>query len=209
MTLISSHRPHQGEEEYRTNQIRALRTWEVFAERIVYFGDFEMDLTGPKTTFVPSEQWPRIVDMARYAYDAGPVAAIVNSDIVLKPEVARVFDIVRQTPVGAVTSRRFDLESGKLDPNDKGRDIFICKRRVWGMFAAEVPRCCRMGHQKWDAFAVAFFRKKLGKRFGEFSQMRVVFHPRHEGRKMPYSEEMDISGPYEGFWDQTQDMQIV
>lgn len=210
MTIVSSFRPHSASLEYPENQIRAHKSWEPVVDRIVYFNKPEPDLAGPNTEFVNGEEeFPRIVDMVRFCYESGPVAAIVNADIVLKPEIGHAFDVVRYRHVGAATSRRFDLETGLLNPDDKGRDIFICKRRVWGMIAHEIPECLRIGHQQWDSWMVGFLRKKLDKKFAEFTQMRAVFHPKHEGRLMPHSGEIDASGPYFGYFDGTQDTQIA
>lgn len=207
MIVLSSFRPHKASAAYRENQIRAHESWEAFASEIVYFGDYEAELAGEHTTFIPSENWPRISVMAECASAYRKPVAIVNSDIVLEPEVKRVFEVVAETSIGGATSRRFCLETRELDPADHGRDIFICKPRVWKAVANEIPHVCRIGHQRWDSWLVGFLRKK--RQFGDFTQMRVVFHPTHEERQMPHADEIEFSGPYEGFWDGTQDKQIL
>lgn len=209
MTIISSHRRHADDAVYATHQINALLSWEAVADTIVYFGQTEPELAGAKTKFIPSPGWPRIIDLARYAYECGPVSAIVNSDIVLRPAIIGVFDTVRRSGVSGATSRRYELETGLLNPEDRGRDIFVCKRRVWGMVAHEIPECMRIGHQQWDSWMVGFLRKKLGTKFADFTQAQAVFHPQHEGRNMPYSGEIQGGGPYIGYWNGTQDTQIV
>lgn len=209
MTLVSSFRPHADDPVYRENQVRALSSWEPMVDRIVYFGQFEPELSRPNVIFVECEEWPRIGVMAEYCAQVDRVSAIVNSDIVLAPAVSKVFEIVRHTSIGAATSRRYDLETGKLNPMDKGRDIFICKDHVWSKLAKAIPDTFRIGHQSWDGWAVGFFRVILDKRFAEFTQMKAVFHPQHEGRKTPHSAEIEVSGPYYGYWDGTPDTQIV
>lgn len=209
MTIISSFRPHKDSAVYRENQIRAHKSWESVAAEIVYFGKPEPELGGVTTRFLPCEEWPKIAFMAEWAATYKEPAAIVNSDIVLEEPVARVFDIVKRTHIGAATSRRFDLETRKLNPEDHGRDIFICKPKIWKMVAKEIPDVCRIGHQCWDGWFVGFLRKRIGKRFADFTQLRAVFHPTHGERLMPYSEEIRMNGEYYGYFDGTQDSQIA
>ena len=56
--------------------------------------------------------------------------------------------------------------------------------------AEEVPDFYRMGHQQWDKWMWDFMVKRYTTRWIEMTTMKFVFHPRHEGRKMPYADEI-------------------
>lgn len=209
MIAVSSFRPLNRTEEYRENQIRAHRNWETIFDAIWYLNDYEPELAGKTTLFFAGDQWPRMRDVAKLAASAKKAATVINADIVLDPKIKDVFAVVTDKEVGAATSRRFDLETRTLDPNDRGRDIFICKQRIWSQVAREMPESCRFGHQQWDSWMIGFLRRTLGTRFVEFTQMACVFHPKHEGREMPYAAEVNIDGPYKGYWNGTQDTQLL
>lgn len=209
VTILSSFRPHKDSLAYRENQIRAHQSWEGLVDEIVYFGEAEPELQGDNTRFHPSPNWPFIWVLAEYAAKQKCPVAIVNADIVLEEPVKRVFEIVATTSIGCATSRRRDLETRQIIPNDNGRDIFICKPKLWGKVARDIPRSCRIGHQMWDAWAVGYMRKTIGKRFADFTQLACVFHPRHEERLTPYSQEIHMDGPFYGFNDGSQDTGIA
>ena len=199
MIIVSSHRPHSRSEAYRINQVRAKKSWDAFARKIVYFGLNEPELqTSEKTFFVGTDDFPRIMDMASFAGSQSDVVAIVNADIVLtKPILEMERRILRKQVYGAI-SRRYhydpttaDLTMAKDDPADRGRDIFIALPRVWAQIALKIPSGYRIGHQKWDAWVSDYFRDNFGKKFYDFTGLRCVFHPIHEERTMPYAREIE------------------
>lgn len=209
MIAISSARLHSKSEAYRTNQIRAKKSWEAVFDRIVYFGDVESELTCRKTVWMPSCDWPHIHTLADYASRQKSISCIINADIVVTAQLINVFRGMSSSYILGMTSRRYDLESGELNPEDRGRDIFILKPHAWKMVADEVPRSCRIGHNEWDSWMIGFMRKKFGKKFADFTRCRCIFHPQHEERERPFGEEVDISGPYKGYWDGKPDTQII
>lgn len=200
MIIISSHRPHAKNDSYRRNQIRAKQSWDVFSRKVIYFGKYEPELatTPDKTTFIGGEDFPRIADMATVASIQADVVAIVNADIVLtKPILEMERRVLLRQVYGAISRRyhydpeTFDITMAQDDPKDRGRDIFMAMPKVWGQIAARIPPGYRIGHQRWDAWVSDYFRDNFGKKFYDFTGLRCVFHPVHEDRYMPHSQEID------------------
>ena len=195
MIAVSSHRKH-GKTlcVYRKNQIRAKESWERYFDQIIYFGPVEPALVSDKTFFIPSDNWPFIRDMAAEASrQPSEFVAIVNADIVVTQPIRQIEGIMRASGMKAVSSRRRDMQTRKLLDNDKGRDIFICTPHVWSRVAANVPATCRIGHQQWDSWMIAFLRTTLQNRFGEFTRIPCIYHPRHSGRNMPHAVDISCS----------------
>ena len=67
MIVISSFRPFGESQEWDANQMRAFRSWLMFAERIYLFGEIHPILKSNKVFFVASGDYPRIRDMAELA----------------------------------------------------------------------------------------------------------------------------------------------
>lgn len=199
MIALSSIRPHKNSEVYRANQIRAKESWEKVFSDIVYFSPKEPELDSPKTIWIESEEWPSIKTLAAYGGRQKDISAIINSDIVVSPELAKVELLIRTSSIMAATSRRWDLDQKVILDNDKGRDIFIAKPKAWRMLAAEISSTCRIGHNQWDSWALVFFQAKFIEKFADFSRCKCIFHPKHGERNQPYVDEVDISGPYQGF----------
>jgi len=195
MIAISSHRKHGHHKcTYRKNQIRAKESWEKYFEKIIYFGDVEPDLQSDKTFFIPCENWPFIRDMAREAgRQPSNYVAIINADIVVTQPFRNVEIIMRASSIRAASSRRRDLTKRVLLDNDKGRDIFVCTPVVWRNVAKEIPACCRIGHQQWDSWMVAYLRTTLRNGFAEFTRIPCIYHPSHGMRQMPHADTIDIS----------------
>jgi len=208
MNAVSSFRAFAKSATYRENTLRAKASWEGVFERIAYFGSPEPELRSDRTTFVPYEGWPFIWELAAYAAQLPGYTAIINSDIVVTPVLLDVVRVMEAAGVAAATSRRYDLATGILFDNDKGRDIFILRRRWWSKVAAAVPKSCRIGHNQWDSWMIGFLRYEAKTRFADFTMAKCIFHPAHEGRDMPHDAEVDINSKYKGYWNGTFDPQI-
>lgn len=195
MVAISSHRKHGKTVcAYRRNQLRAKESWDVYFDQIIYFGTEESELISPKTFFIPSDNWPFIKDMAAEASrQQSDYVAIINADIVVTQPFRHIEGIMKASNMKAASSRRRDYKTRVLLDNDKGRDIFVCTPRVWGQVANNIPPNCRIGHQQWDSWMIAFLRVTLQNMFGEFTRIPCIYHPKHTGRNMPYADTIDIS----------------
>lgn len=197
MIAITSHRPHAKSAEYARNQKLAWRTWQGFFTDIIYFGDEEPELKSFKTRFVRSEQWPTIKIMAQLAATARGIACIINADILINPKLRVVENRLANGPAAVASSRRWHIDPhlpnfdrAQLVDTDRGRDIFVCTRVVWQRIAAEIPGHLRIGHQQWDAWMTDFFNAHYHDRFIDFTQMKCIFHPKHEDRQMPFAEDI-------------------
>ena len=198
MIAVSSFRPHSQSEVYRANQIAARRSWEDHFERIFYFGSHEPELDGEKTLFVrQTEQWPRIREMASFCASQDPekLVAIVNADIVVTGKILDVEKAMIASKLLAATTRRRDLKTRELIPDDKGRDIFILTPATWRKAASRIPPECRIGHQQWDSWMIGFLRKECEKKFAQFNDVPCVFHPAHGERLMPHAADVERIDP--------------
>ena len=195
-------RPFGEDLEWDRNQLLAFRTWMSFAKKVILFGKTEPQLENPHVEFWPTEQFPRIKDMARVAGEqARQVVAICNGDILLDPRIMKIEARMRCGTCCCASSRRwhFDpeglpdsLSTAKLTNldgvDDRGRDVFIAQCRVWKTIADEIPETLRIGHQQWDGEITARFRQHWNDKFLDFTSLRMVHHPIHGGRRMPYAE---------------------
>lgn len=196
MIAISSHRPHGYSScIYKKNQKRAIKSWEMYFDSIIYFGPFEKDLVTIKTSFIPCDGWPFIWQMAAEAgRQTSDYVAIINADIVVTQPFKQIEGIMKASKLQGASSRRRDYGTRQLLDDDRGRDIFICTPRVWAKVAKEIPRNCRIGHQQWDSWMVAFLRITLGSKYGDFTGVPCNYHPKHGQRNMPHAESIDLSG---------------
>ena len=205
MILISSFRPLGEDPEWDANQMRAYRSWQMFAERIYLFGEPEAQLKSNKVHFVPSEQYPRIRDMAELAARfRGKITLICNGDIVIDPDIRRIERKLGFAHACCASSRRWHFKPEPLmseavknaslidgeGRDDRGRDVFMARDFVWGKVAATMPDKYRIGHSLWDAYITNAFREHWNDRFLDFSAMRLIFHPIHEGRRRPHDLEI-------------------
>jgi hypothetical protein len=195
-------RPFGEDPEWDRNQLLAFRTWMSFAKKVILFGKTEPQLENPHVEFWPTEQFPRIKDMARVAGDqARQVVVICNGDILLNPQIMKVEQRIRNGVCLCASSRRWHfkpeelpdaLESATLNTqeglDDRGRDVFVAPARVWKQVESEVSPLLRIGHQHWDGELTRIFRSKWGDKFLDFTSLRMVHHPIHGGRRMPYAE---------------------
>lgn len=204
MIAISSFRPHADSEEYRRNQIRAKESWDKVFERIILFGNEEKELASSKTTFMPHDGWPLIRDVAGIAARQNDFVVILNADIVTTYSLAALPGRMWEYGCMAATSRRYTFDPALpinpmqcfIEQADKGLDIFVAMPPIWAKIAVEVPACLRMGHQQWDTWVSGWCTWHLGRSYRNFNEMRAVFHPRHDGRKMPFADTIKPTDRY-------------
>jgi len=202
MIVISSMRPFGEDPEWDRNQLLAFRTWMMFASRVILFGQKEPTLNNAKVHFIESEQFPKIKDMAQVAGEQKHrVVTICNGDILLDPHIIKIEQQMKDGRCRCASSRRWHFDADKLpqsleesslaDANgrdDRGRDVFIAQARVWQVIAEEIPETLRIGHQQWDGEITDRFRQHWNHKFVDFTALRMVHHPHHGGRRMPYAE---------------------
>lgn len=204
MIAISSHKPHAGNPGYRDNQVRALRSWVRFFSRIIYLGAYEPELKAPCSEFYPSEDFPRIKDIAlKASVLPASYVTLINADIYLDTPFKEVISAMHQSSKSAGLSRRFMWDtSGPVELaqiEDFGLDIFIAKPVVWQRVAKEVPEELRIGHIRWDTWMYGFLRTIYKGGLADFSHFKCVFHPRHSGEPAPYNSDMDVNDRYTRF----------
>lgn len=207
MMAISSFRPHAQDPEYASNQRRARASWSVVFPEVHYFGLPEPQLEHPAgvTKFFGDGGWPLIRDMAEHASKQNyEYVAILNADIVVSRRLHFVEQRMSCMGLAAATSYRYEFDPtdpfvrlDTLDRNrqDRGMDIFIATPQIWGIASAKVPTYLRMGHQTWDTWMCGHFCSTLGLAFLQFTEERLIFHPRHGGRKTPHSAEIRNDDP--------------
>lgn len=203
MLVISSMRRFGQDPEWDRNQMMAFRTWNMFAKKIILFGDRDPYLANRKVLFVPTEEFPRIKLMADLAgRQRMEYVTLCNGDILLDPAIMRIEARMRAGNFCCASSRRwhFDptmtMEKARETASlinqdgfdDRGRDVFIARWDVWQRIAKEMPDHYRIGHQHWDAYLTNAFREHWNDKFIDFTAMRLVHHPHHSGRRMPYAE---------------------
>lgn len=204
MIVISSLRPLGEDSEWDRNQMMAFRTWQMFATKIFLFGKPEPTLDSRKTNFIPSEQFPRIKDMMSLAAEqVGKVTAICNGDILISPMIKRVENLIRLGRYKCAYSRRWHFDP-TINPeeamaratltnadglDDRGQDVFITSHGVWKALAANFNPDYRIGHSGWDgATNYAIRRHCSQERCLNFTELKLIHHPHHGGRKMPHAD---------------------
>ena len=200
MIVCSSHRPHLDSPEIAVNQARAKISWEEHFEKIVYFGDPEPELASPKTTFVYSDAFPRIADLAlQLAQFRDKLGAIVNADIVIGPNFTKANQelIARNAKAGMSRRRNFENPAKPFDASmtDLGIDFFFASHGMWQMLANEIPKQYRIGHCLWDTWVMAFFARWAGSDCYDLTPQRFVFHPVHGDRRAfhPIDTTVDVT----------------
>jgi hypothetical protein len=202
MTAITSIRPFsECDPEWKRNQLLAKRFMEMAFSRIIIFGETEPEMKSPKTFFIESEPWPTIKSMAEEASHHNGFTAILNADICVTPEIKKLERMMMFRGKVCASSRRWHFDPETCDyaaaelGNDRGRDIFIARRDVWRNYARVVPSALRIGNARWDAHATDYFRGRHDEGFIDFTASKMVYHPRHEGRKRPYDAEIAEAYP--------------
>lgn len=191
MNCVSSFRPLKDSAEIAANQLRAKASWEQVFEHITYLGTEEPLLASPKTTFIPSEQFPTI-DRLLTAASAGPGwCALINADIVVASTLPALVEECQRKGIRAITSQRYEFEINDVKlrnakVKDSGYDFFMSDRTVWAAARNLIPPGYRIGHNRWDNWILGFLNSSIGRQFVDVTSRRVIFHPRHAERCQPY-----------------------
>lgn len=192
ITAISSFRPFSDcSPEIESNQILAKRSWDRVFSDVIYFGPFQLDLAGPKTTFISVEPWPHISLLMHAAALTGQMACIINADIVVTPALLDGVQTALKLGAASMTSERYEFDPVTGDFSrarvvDLGIDFFCATPEVWKDTAMRVPSEFRIGHNRWDSWLSSYWNMSLGHRFVSLRKFRAVFHPKHGDRKQPY-----------------------
>jgi len=187
MICVSSFRPlKECSPSILRNQLKARESWEDAFNEIVYFGSPETALNGDTVMFIPTEQFPRIVDLVRYCADQVDWCAIVNADIVIRGNMRQVQGDIMSRGGLASISRRYefvgeDFMRAKLV--DTGLDFFAAHSHVWRHAAKLIPRQYRIGHCLFDTWLLGFLATHYMPKLWDITPLRMIFHPKHEDRR--------------------------
>lgn len=192
LVAVSSFRALDDSAEVAANQLRAKRSWDLVFDRIILFGDRDERLASPVTEFVPCEDFPHIAAMVWVASKQTVPACILNADIVVAPNLKELVNKAWAKNVLALTSQRLEFDPATEDyfrarVVDMGADFFCAKPEVWKQAYKEIPRQFRISHQQWDNWMLNFLWHTCRRRFVDITTLGPIFHPKHEGRKMPHA----------------------
>jgi len=187
MIFCSSHRPFAGNEEYRGNQLRAWKSWNQVASAIVFFGEPEPEMRNSITRFLPSEPYPKILDLVEFCAEQNDWSVILNADIVTTSRLLTLEKSLKARKASCASSWRhqFDPAIG-IDPCervDNGLDFFAASPEFWKVVYNECPEELRLGAQQWDSWMLAFFGVRGVAGFYDLTPSKCVRHPDHRGRK--------------------------
>lgn len=188
MIFLSSFRPFDRDPtgEYGPNQLAAFESWKITATKIVYFNSFEARLDSPKTIFVPSTTFPRILDMVEFAAAQSEWSALINADIVIGKNFHLVEAKLNARKAKCASSWRYNFDpstgiaSGVQD--DQGLDFFAAAPEVWQRAFEMVDERLHFGAGFWDSWTLSLFCTFYQSHFWNLTPTRVINHPRHGGR---------------------------
>lgn len=185
VVVVSSHRPLKlCSPEILRNQLKARESWEHNFDRIIYLGPHETALDGDKVTFIPWENFPRILHLVQACAEQGSWSAIVNADIIVKyiPLIQRKLS---QAFAVAAISRRYEFEYGSKTASvvDNGLDFFAALPSVWKLIAEKIPLQYRIGHCLFDTWLLGFMSMHYGPWFWDITPCQAIFHPKHGDRR--------------------------
>lgn len=195
MIAVSSIRPFEGNPEYARNQWLAWESWQSAFASIVYFSSPEPALRSPKTLFVDWEPFPRIIDLAEFLASQSDWGCIINADIVVAKSFRLIEKRLKIKQGSAAASWRYEfdpargLDSARRVENDNGLDFFAAVPEVWRKVYENVDPDLRLGAQFWDTWTLSFFNLVAAHGFYDLTPHKLIFHPKHEGRK--YGPGMD------------------
>ena len=203
MTAIASCRPMADcAPEIAANQLTAQQSWRPVFEDIVLFNEQEPGLASGQTTFIPSENWPKIKELVHFASLLPDWSCIINADIVVSLDFLHVEHSLRKIGANCATSSRYEFEP--LNPvvpkrvMDLGLDIFCATPEVWKAMLPLVPDAFRIGHTQWDSFTLGFLNDNFGGRFFDFTPAEVIYHPKHGNRKTAHEVPAGLT-PFSNF----------
>lgn len=204
MIAITSIRPFNKSDEYKTNQIRAAQSWNLF-EHVYIIGQREPELEFlAGTTFLEGLDWPTIKYISILASEIGDrYVAVINSDIVVAEPLLQAERKLQELTIPCATSYRYEFDPTDPDLSkavrykiDRGMDIFVALPNVWKMVADRIPEDLRIGHNRWDSWVCGFFCHNFGFGFRQFTDYRCIFHPKHDGRIQPHLNTIKFDDEY-------------
>jgi len=191
LTAVASFRALDDSAEVAANQLRAKRSWDLVFDRIILFGSYDKRLASRNTEFIPCEDFPHISQMAWIASQQTVPACLLNADIVVAPNLKELVNKAWAKQIVAMTSQRLEFDPKTEDyfravVRDLGADFFCAMPAVWKQVYKAIPEQFRIGHQRWDQWMLNFLWHSYQRRFVDITTLGPIFHPKHEGRKMPH-----------------------
>ncbi len=172
---------------YHINQKAAHESWRRIASAIYYFGPRQSYLECPKTTFVPSEDYPPIIDLVEFAHQQQDWCAIINSDIIVTEHFLSVEAKLKARKAVCCASWRHEFDPAVgLEPRDRvdnGLDFFAANPWMWARVYQDVPEAIRIGCNRWDSWMLSYFNARghagSGHTFYDITPSRCICHPKH------------------------------
>lgn len=198
LVAVSSFRALDDSAEVAENQLRAKRSWDLVFDRILLFGAYDNRLTSPTTEFIPyGGDFPAISLLALVATGVPVPVCLLNADIVVAPNLKELVNKAWSKGALAMTSQRLEFDPKTEDyfravVRDLGADFFCAKPEVWRQVYKAIPAQFRIGHQRWDQWMLNFLWHRYRRQFVDITTLAPIFHPKHEGRKMPHK--IDTTG---------------
>jgi hypothetical protein len=191
LTAISSFRALDESSEVAANQLRAKRSWDRVFDHIILFGSYDEKLASSITQFVECENFPRISLLVWTAFHQNNPVCLLNADIVVAPNLKELVNKAWAKQAVAMTSQRLEFDPKTEDyfravVRDFGADFFCAMPAVWKQVYKAIPEQFRIGHQRWDQWMLNFLWHSYQRRFVDITTLGPIFHPKHEGRKMPH-----------------------
>ena len=196
LIAVSSFRAIDDSAEVASNQLRAKRSWDLVFDQILLFGAYDKRLASPTTQFLPGEDFPHISTMAWAAGQQAFPVCLLNADIVVAPNLKALVNQAWSKGALAMTSQRLEFDPKTEDyfravVRDLGADFFCAMPAVWKQVYKAIPKQFRIGHQRWDQWMLNFLWYTYRRRFVDITTLAPIFHPKHDGRKMPYTIDAD------------------
>ena len=173
-------------EEYDKNQLTAWKSWNLVASAIILFNDVQPELQSNITRFIPSEPFPKLMDIYEVAAHQNDFVAILNADIVVMPQFVNVERKLKARKAIACSSWRWQFtppDTSKIEVVDPGLDFFAATPEVWGQCYNDVEETLRLGSVQWDSWQLGWFCAKAAKGFLDITPTRTILHPKHGNRQ--------------------------
>jgi len=118
-------------------------------------------------------------------------SAIVNADIYLGDKFPIVEQKLKNKNATCAASWRWEFDpargvesaASERIPHDNGVDFFAAVQSTWRKIADIADERLRHGSAFFDTWLLSFFATFESTGYWDISPARVIFHPKHEGRK--------------------------
>jgi len=190
--ILSSWRPVGQNPSYDEHQRTALESWFAVSRSVVLFNlpSDTGNIQRPGLIYVgPNSNPPSIKEMLGYlkASDNEKVVALVNSDIILTRDIAKIPLAAQRASLGLAwtcLSLRQVIDPNMTTispPNDYGLDFFCSPARIWKDVADKIPGVLTFGRIVWDNFLNSLLSNYIdkSKRF-DITDWKAVLHPQHD-----------------------------